>query len=353
MDDRTRVLVTAVGGGGHGEQILKALRLGVLDYFIVGADANELCHQFQMCDENLILPLASDPKYLEALLACIKQYRIQAIFHGCEPELKLFSANRTQIESAGVMLPINPQDVISLCMNKKKTMAWLIENGFHAPRFSELNQVEQIKEIDYFPVIIKPSIGGGGSRDTFIAQTPEELRLLATYLVEYGESFLVQEYVGSYKEEYTVGVLHDLDGKFINAIAVKRYISGGLNIRSAVKNLTPRKELGDWLVISSGISHGYVGPFPEVTKDCIEIAKQLGVRGAVNIQCRYVEGKVYPFEINPRFSGTTSIRAMMGYNEPDLLIRKHLKGETIPVNFDYQSGVVMRGLTEYRMTNDR
>ena len=33
------------------------------------------------------------------------------------------------------------------------------------------------------------------------------------------------------------------------------------------------------------------------------------------------------FEINPRFSGTTSLRAMVGYNEPDVLIRHHVLGE--------------------------
>ena len=34
-----RVLVTAIGGGGHGDQILKALRLAAKDsYEIFGAD---------------------------------------------------------------------------------------------------------------------------------------------------------------------------------------------------------------------------------------------------------------------------------------------------------------------------
>ena len=77
----------------------------------------------------------------------------------------------------------------------------------------------------------------------------------------------------------------------------------------------------------------------------------LGCRGAVNIQCRMVESKVYVFEINPRFSGTTSLRAMVGYNEPDILIRKHLLGENIKSNFTYKSGVIMRGLEEKFINN--
>jgi carbamoyl-phosphate synthase large subunit len=52
------------------------------------------------------------------------------------------------------------------------------------------------------------------------------------------------------------------------------------------------------------------------------------------------------FEINPRFSGTTSIRAMVGYNEPDVLIRRHLLGEDVETRFPYGRGLVLRSLTE-------
>jgi carbamoyl-phosphate synthase large subunit len=76
------------------------------------------------------------------------------------------------------------------------------------------------------------------------------------------------------------------------------------------------------------------------------MAAELDTRGAINVQCRYWEGEVYVFEINPRFSGTTSLRAMMGYNEPDLLIRRHLLGEQVPARFEYRSGRVVRGLSE-------
>ncbi len=33
------------------------------------------------------------------------------------------------------------------------------------------------------------------------------------------------------------------------------------------------------------------------------------------------------FDIHPRFSGTTPIRASVGFNEPDLLLRNHLFDE--------------------------
>ena len=64
------------------------------------------------------------------------------------------------------------------------------------------------------------------------------------------------------------------------------------------------------------------------------------------MQCRLVNGTVNVFEINPRFSGTTSLRAMAGYNEPDVLIRRHVLNELIEPHFKYRSCFILRGLSE-------
>ena len=59
-----------------------------------------------------------------------------------------------------------------------------------------------------------------------------------------------------------------------------------------------------------------------------------------------MDGEIYVFEINPRFSGTTSLRAMVGYNEPDVLIRHHVLGEPVEPGFAYAEGTILRGLSE-------
>jgi len=343
------ILITAMGGGGHGEQILKALRLAEKGrYRIIGADANPGCPQFNMVDEGAVLPYANSPDYLQKLFALIDRYEIKALFHGCEPELKLFAEHRTKIESRGVFLPINPTPVIALCMDKEKTNRRLVEMGFDSPRFLTVEKTSDLGLIDWFPVVVKPSVGGGGSANVYIAQNARELNGLAEYL-NLGENqikFFIQEYVGTHEDEYTVGVLHDMDGNYINSIAVKRAFSGQLNIRMSVANVTNKTELGTKLLISSGVSQGAIGRFPGVTGQCKEIAGALGARGPLNIQCRLVHGAVKVFEINPRFSGTTSLRAMVGYNEPDALMRIHLFGEAVETDFPYQEACILRKLVE-------
>ena len=344
------VMVTAIGGGGHGEQILKALRMADRGrYRIVGADMNPMCPQFALADEPIVLPAATAADYFDQLLDACSRFSVQALFHGCEPELRVFSENRDRILAAGILLPINSSETIALCMDKLATMRFLHEAGFDPPKFWVATSFHELEDVDTFPVVIKPSIGSGGSSNVHIAQSPKELRLYAELLrlKQPNTAFIIQEYVGTPEDEYTVGVLHDLNGGFLNSIGLRREIKSTLNIRLKELNQTPRPELGPSLVISSGLSHGQIGPYPEVTHTCEAIAQSLGARGAINIQCRLVGGKVKVFEINPRFSGTTSICAMMGYNEPDVLIRKHLLGEAISPRFRYETGTVIRTIAEH------
>lgn len=343
------VLVTAIGGGGHGDQILKALRLAPPGrYTIFGADANPHCPQASLVERFVTLPMARDPDYMTVLLRTCKELGVRALFHGCEPELLLFAANREAIESAGIFLPMNDSAMIQLCMDKAKTNARLAELGFPAPRYVNVTSESEFEGIDWFPVVVKPAVGSGGSANVFIAQDVKELKALAVYLDLGGttEGFMIQEYVGTPDKEFTVGVLHDLEGRYVNSIAVKRHLNSGLSVRTSVPNRTGRKELGSRLVISSGVSQGDIGRFDEVTTQCREIADRLDSHGPLNLQCRFVDGKVRVFEINPRFSGTTSLRAMVGMNEPDLLVRRHLLNEDVGQDASYQEATILRSLTE-------
>jgi carbamoyl-phosphate synthase large subunit len=75
------------------------------------------------------------------------------------------------------------------------------------------------------------------------------------------------------------------------------------------------------------------------------MAAALGSRGPLNVQCRVVGGALIPFEFNPRFSGSTSIRALADFNEPDLLIRRELQGEKCP-RPQFKKAVILRSLKE-------
>jgi carbamoyl-phosphate synthase large subunit len=340
------VVVTAVGGGGNGEQIVKALRASSLGYTIVGTDMQPYSKGLYEVDISYLVPAANDPSYLDQIVAICRKHDAVALFHGSEPELKVLSKNRGTFAEAGIFLPINPARVIDVCMNKVQTSALLAELGFRVPRWTAVASLADLDAIDMLPAVLKPSVGGGGSMNLFLAQTKAELDTFGRYLLGLYPEFIVQEYVGTPQSEYTAGVLHTMDGAYVNSIAIRRHLGAAISSRIRVPNVSGRAELGPTLVISSGFSHGDIGRFPEVTVPSARIAAALGAQGALNVQCRLVDGEIYVFEINPRFSGTTSLRAMVGYNEPDVLIRHHVLGEPVEPGFAYAEGTILRGLSE-------
>ena len=345
MSERT-VLVTAVGGGSVGEQLVKALRLAPRPYRIVGGDVEPGSLGLQEVDLPVLLPLASAPEYLDTLLALCSRLGIRAVYPGSEPELVVLSAARARFAAAGVILFANSAEVIATGLDKARTAEFLASHGFRSPRSQLIGRESDLAKVTFLPVVLKPNTSGGGSANVFVAQTAEELRLFGSYLLGNFAGCLAQQYVGTAADEYTVGVLSDLDGDLIHSIAVRRNILPAFSNRSKVKNRSGNPALGDQLVVSNGITQGEIGAFPQVTGLCERIAAALGSRGPLNLQCRLVDGEVCVFEINPRFSGSASLRAMAGFNEPDLLYRRHVEGERLAPRFAYRSGRISRGLRE-------
>ncbi|MHA6694009.1 ATP-grasp domain-containing protein [Homoserinimonas sp. A520] len=340
------VLVTGAGGGGVGEQLVKTMRLSGIDSRVIATDTSTVSSATVSADAFELVPSARDNGYLDALLALAERESVDVVLPGSEAELRVISDHRERFEQLGVFLPINPKSVIDLCLDKSRTAAFFIEHGLAFPQSATITSVEDLERVNFLPAVLKPSIGGGGSANIMLAQSADELRVFGRYLLGIYPEFVVQEYVGTEDSEYTVGVLLDMDGVTVNSIAMRRIIRSGLGAKLRVANRTGRAELGEHLAISSGISQGeFVAPF-ELNQECERIARELGARAAINIQCRWVDGKAVVFEVNPRFSGTSSSRALVGYNELTVLLRAQFDGVEPERDFSYRHGYVLRGLQE-------
>jgi carbamoyl-phosphate synthase large subunit len=344
MNDVT-VLVTGVGGAAVGNQVLKALRLSEKKYRVVAADASQENLKLAQTELAYVLPAASDPRYLDGIVRICQLEQVQVVVPGSEPELKLLIRFREHFRGLGILLLTNDPQVIDLCTDKMATYGFLKNHGFPAPRSVLVEEAADITKPADFPLIVKPARDSGGSRNVFIAQEEDELLFFARYLLRNTDAVLIQEYVGTPEEEYSVGVLSGLDGELLGSIVLRRFLCDALSTRLTVPNRTGRNDLGSKLVVSSGFSHGTIQDFSAVRKKCEEIAAALGSRGPLNVQCRVVDGALIPFEFNPRFSGSTSIRALAGFNEPDLLIRREFLGEKCQ-RPQFKKAVILRSLTE-------
>lgn len=340
------VVVTGVGGATLGEQCLRCLRRSSADYLIIGTDLVRESLGLALADVAYVVPLATDDNYIPELLRICSQHDAKVLIPTSEAELRVISEARGRFEQEGVFLPINRHELICAGDDKFRALELISEAGGRTPTHLVLDSPAQTERWTDFPCVIKPAFGGSGSANVFIAQSADELRSLAGYLFKVAPQVVIEEYVGDPSSEYTVAVLRDMDGELIHSIAIRRAILGGISNRLKVPNRTGRAELGEVLAISSGVSQGEIGDFPDVRRACESLAETLDSRGPLNVQCRVHEGELVVFEINPRFSGTSLLRALAGFNEPDLLIRKHVLGEDIAARFDYEFGTVVRGLSE-------
>ena len=108
------------------------------------------------------------------------------------------------------------------------------------------------------------------------------------------------------------------DGDYVmSSIAIRRTLKGGQTYKA------------------------FIDGFDGVRKSAEEVALRLGARGPVNIQSRLVDGSPKIFEINPRLSASSPMRAVAGVNEPDLLYRNAVLGDEPKVT-RYQRLVAMR-----------
>lgn len=342
-----KILISGAGVGGHGEQIAKALRMSKLNFHIVGSDCYVENIRKDFFDEVFSMPKATDPNYENALFNLIDLKKIDVLFHGNEPEMFKIAEFSQELSKMGVFVPVNNSASLKLCTTKNLLNTKLKELGFEPPRSLQILEAKNIEEIDFFPVVIKPSVGSGGSENVYICQDKHELLNLLGYLKKIQTPLIAQEYVGDETSEYTVGVLSDSRGTLINSIAMRRNLQNRLSVKTRIINeFNHDNKLGKFLVVSSGVSQGEINNFENVREFSVAVSQALHLKYSINIQCRIHQDKIKIFEINPRFSGTTSARALLGYNEPEVLIRKEVLKEEIEIGFKYRFGIVTRSLLE-------
>ena len=103
-----KVLVTGIGGGGVGQQIIKALRYAKNDYVIYGTDITSISKGFKTVDYPFVVPRANDGDYIITIIKICKKHGIKAIFPGSEVEIALEVSNllkKNKIKSRVISVP--------------------------------------------------------------------------------------------------------------------------------------------------------------------------------------------------------------------------------------------------------
>lgn len=300
--NENKMVVLVIGVGGNVSQgILKALELSKVNCKVIGACVSPLSLGLYTTDESYICPPANDPLFYQWLIDLCIDKKINAIFSGVEEVLSALSkySNEILIKSGAVCV-VNEVSKLVIGEDKFLTCEWLKGNGFNYPRYALLENkkllLELVDECGY-PLIAKPR-KGKGSKGIFIINNAKDLEHIMSF-----KDYIVQEYLGDSNSEYTAGCFCDKCGIVRGTIVMRRDLLEGT---------TYRAELGD---------------FPLVREEVIRIAEKFKPMGSCNMQLRISNGKAVCFEINTRLSGTTPIRARLGFNEVEAILRQYVLGE--------------------------
>jgi carbamoyl-phosphate synthase large subunit len=330
---QTNVLVAGIGGASLGTEILKCLAAAGR-YRIYGCDISPHAfgHYQRLAAETFVV---SRTQYVESVVALCKRLKSRVVIPGGEEPMVLLGAGEAALMDAGVRLASNSGAVIQLCSDKGVLFERLKELDFPTPRTVTVSQSKLFEDVGY-PCVVKAATGTGGSSFVFLAADRAEAELYLTHILANRPTAVVQEYIPHDKGgEFTVGVLSLPDGKVVGSVAMQRLFHNKLSLAS-------KTSVG---LISSGYSQGLIADFPDIREQAEKLARTLGSVGPFNVQGRVREGLLIPFEINPRFSASTYLRAMAGFNEIDIYLRFVLEGERHAAE-SILSGYYLRSFTE-------
>ncbi|GAB5559123.1 MAG: ATP-grasp domain-containing protein [Synoicihabitans sp.] len=290
---KLNILVLGVGGNVS-QGILKALAFSKLDYRVIGACTVPHAFGLFSTDAAYISPAANAPEFLDWLFKICRTEKVDVIASGVEPVLHVLASNRAKIESlTGAKCLTNTLAAMEIGADKTRTCEWLKAHGFTYPQFANAANESALQELERncsFPLIAKPRIGKG-SQDIFVLNSSAELDRIRG-----DDNFVVQEYLGDDQSEYTASCLTDRDDQVRGVIVFHRFLTGGTT------------------------SCAVAGEFPEMRDLARRIAEKLKPKGPCNVQMRMHKGHPVCFELNVRFSGTTPIRARLGFNDVEAAI---------------------------------
>ena len=264
---------------------------------VVATDVSAYSPAVHVADRAYRVPLASEPGYIEAILALCEAERISLFVPTIDDELPACGAAVDAFRRRGVFPACSSRATALLCDDKYATCAHLRRHDIPA---AATFLPGELPLAPAFPLFIKPRSGRGA-----VGAHPLRNAKELAFFLDYVESPIVQEYLEG--PEYTIDVLCDLSGRPLSIVPRERVV-----IRSGV------------------IDRGRTVK----SRALIELAEQVCAAvpfvGPLNIQCRMRGDVAAVFEINPRFSGGIPLTIAAGADFTAMLIALARGGTVAP-----------------------
>lgn len=317
MRDKKDITVLVLGVGGNVSQgILKALERSTLSAEVIAADPSPEAVGLYFADQAYVCPWAQDGEFEPWVEQTCAHHGVHAVLSGVEEVLEALSPMAARLrQRTGAVLIASPPEVLEIGADKLATCRWLRDHGLPHPRFADLRNPDAVAKLRIecgLPLIAKPRRGKSARGVILLASDDEVARAAGT------AGMVVQEHLGDKNHEYTAGCLCDADRRLLGTIVMRRELQNGTTYRAQA------------------------GAFPRIREVAERVIGALGAIGPCNAQLRLRDGEPVPFELNVRFSGTTPLRARLGFNEVEAALRHLALGEPPARLPEVERGLVVR-----------
>lgn len=293
------LLVTGVGSN-IGQGILKSLRQANIGGHIVGTDVYKYAAGSAWCDATHTVPFAREASFVPELIHILNRHAIELVLIGSEMETHVLAHARARIErETRAKVVVSDPEMVDQCGDKFGIAQLFKKANLNYPdSISDMSARREFVTKRGYPVILKPRLGWS-AKSVVKIEDDESLDFYAKHT----PNPVIQEYLEG--EEFTCAVVFDRDGNYADHVVMRRDLLNGTTFRAEVVAR------------------------PDIDQYISDFAKSVKLRGSVNIQLRVTARGPVAFEMNPRFSGTTAIRMMAGFNDVAAVTRNFLEGAPI------------------------
>lgn len=277
-----RILVTGIGGNvAHG--VLRNIINLKINAFLVGTDVKKVSAGNHLCDKVYQVPLSSSDEYIPSIIKICKKDGIDLIIPTTDSETYYLA----KVSEKLPLIAASDAKVAHTFLNKYQT--WLAFKKFNIP-FADTRLPSEYKN-DFKEIIVKPMEGTGSKGIQINPKNPKS----------FPDDYVIQKlYKGI---EITTGFYVTKDKNLLGLITFKRSLYHGT---STICEVTSRYDTA-------------------LKKLVNQIVRHFDIKGSCDIQSIATEdGKVMPFELNCRLSGTNSIRGEFGFEDVRYTIDEYL-----------------------------
>lgn len=245
-----------------------------------GCEAGDLWPAKAFLNDVVRVPRGDAVDYISEIKKIVSQLNIDIVIPCSDVELVRLSTAKNNDECECSLL-IPGHDLVHIFTDKYLGAKWLEKHNIATPKTTLLT----VASSSELPLIVKPR-NGSGSVGIYKVTTPE---LLEGLKVEFGDSYVAQEYLDADNQEYTCAIFKN--NNVTRTLILHRRLDAGRTVSATVVTE------------------------PKIESILLKLITLSNLNGLLNVQLRLTDKGPKIFEVNPRVSSTVKMRHMLGFRD--------------------------------------